>query len=58
MCGGKEGFSYRATIRGTQFMPWKGSKDDAYFVDSDIKHGAYRCDDCGKVIRSLIEVKS
>jgi hypothetical protein len=52
LCGGMAGFTYRATIRGTQFMPWKGSGIDAYFDDSDSKHGAYRCDDCGKIIKS------
>lgn len=52
LCGGKSGFTYRATIRGTQFMPWKNGEGNAFFADSDSKHGAYRCDDCGKVIRS------
>jgi len=54
-CGGKTGFTYKATIRGTQFMPWKGGHGDAYFEDSDSNHGAYRCDDCGKVIKSNAE---
>lgn len=51
LCGGKAGFTYRVTIRGTQFMPWKGSEIGAYFEDSDSKNGAYRCDDCGKIIK-------
>lgn len=51
-CGGKTGFFYHATIRGQQFMPWKNGKADAYFEDSGSKHGAYRCDDCGKTVKS------
>lgn len=51
-CGGKTGFSYRLTIRGTQFMPWRGSDGGAHFNDDDSKHGAYRCEDCNKIVRA------
>lgn len=54
ICGGKSGFSYRITMRGRQFQPWKGSDGDAFFEDTDTKHGAYRCDDCGKIIKSNV----
>lgn len=52
ICGGNSGFTYRATIRRIQFMPWKGGKGEAYFEDTGGNHGAYRCDDCRKVIKS------
>lgn len=50
-CSGKSGFTYIMTMRGTQFQPWKGGKLDAYFEASRTYHGAYRCDECGKIIK-------
>lgn len=52
ICGGKSGFIYKAIIKGTQFMPWKGGECDAYFEDYGGSHGAYRCEDCGKIINT------
>lgn len=53
-CGGKSGFTYKLTIRGVQFQPWKNSGEQASFESFQMpsSHGAYRCDDCGKIIKS------
>lgn len=53
-CGGTTGFNYILTIRGSQFQPWKHSELEPSFEDlgHNSKHGAYRCDDCGKIIKS------
>jgi hypothetical protein len=42
LCGGKSGFTYRATIRGTQFMPWKGGENDAtsWMMEAPMVHTA------------------
>ncbi len=51
-CGGKSGFSYKLTIRGTQTQMWKGSDREGYFEhDHTTGHGAYRCDDCSQIIK-------
>lgn len=48
-CRGKGGFTYRAVTRGVQFRSWDGESN--FFEDTSTSHGAYRCDDCGKIIR-------
>lgn len=55
LCGGTSGFHYILTIKGLQFQPWKGGdRYEASFesYDNSAKHGAYRCQDCGKIIKS------
>jgi DNA-directed RNA polymerase subunit RPC12/RpoP len=54
-CGGKTGFTYRFTMRGEQFRPWKGGDLEASFEDDWTKHGAYRCADCGKIIKLNVQ---
>lgn len=58
LCGGASGFSYILTIRGIQSQPWKnGDAYESFFesCQSSAKHGAYRCQDCGKIIKSNAE---
>ena len=61
-CGGETGFSYRLYMKCHQFRSWgdaigrKGKEAGSWTtcVDIDSRHGAYRCDDCGKVIKSNV----
>lgn len=58
LCGGQSGFSYRLTIKGEQFQPWKNGEGASHFesIPHATRHGVYRCDDCGKVIKSNPEL--
>lgn len=52
-CESKSGFTYLLTTTGIQFYPWKNSDAEPAYTDSKSygKHGAYRCDECGKIIK-------
>lgn len=52
LCGGKSGFTYRVTTRGIQTRSWRGGDSYGYFEDISSTHGAYRCDDCGKIVKT------
>jgi len=51
LCGGKSGFQYIMTMTGLQVQPWKDGNYDGFFEDTKTKHGAYRCQDCNKIIK-------
>lgn len=50
-CKGTGGFIYKLTIQGLQFQPWQNTEGSPDFESLSGKHGAYRCTDCGKIIR-------
>lgn len=53
-CKGTTGFRYRMYLVGTQYQGWLGQGDQNLDFVGDLnltKHGAYRCEDCGRIIR-------
>lgn len=53
-CGSDEGYHYRLTISGTQFMDFGNDPKGDHFTQDEgrTKRGAYRCIACEKVIRA------
>lgn len=62
-CSGKSGFRYRLYLVASQYMQWADDREECatgmeYQEDtSRTRHGAYRCDDCDKIIKQTIEIE-
>lgn len=47
-CGGTTGYRYLCYIVGEQWNEWNGK--GVSFEDLKCRHGAYRCQDCNRIV--------